>query len=525
MKSVYLAEDLKLSNRLCAVAVMIDNFANPGDQLAAIDSFQREANMLAALRNEHIPQIYDRFNDQQNHYLVMEFVEGDTLEGRIKAAGKLSEAQAIDIAIQILDTLEYLHGLNPPVIYRDMKPSNVMIAPDGKVKLIDFGIARFFQTSTMTTMGTPGYAPPEQYSGKPEARSDLYALAATMHEALTGQTPLPFDFAPLTKLRPGSNKGLSDLLEQAVAENVNDRVSSAGEFKKSLLAIKSEISTPDRRSARLEQLQNNSANPLGATDTPSMGQTWVFNNTTQMAGAAGQGSASVRLNPGQQSLNISPSTSLRSSALRPPSRSQNGGSRNIGWDERTEVLVRRPDDSSDATASQRLNGHASEFEGTLGRLHKGGSPIFKMFIGIAAAAVFAAVGINQWNEIQHEKALIAAHQAYEQQQQLALQEAQRQREILAQQTALREAQLRRRQQEIAALERRREWQIRHAQQQVPAEYPPPYTQPYPEAGPTAPSGGVGEALAEGIVGGVGQAVGETVGQALIGSLSRSHHGH
>jgi serine/threonine protein kinase len=508
MKSLYLAQDLKLSNRLCAVAVMIDNFANPSERQAAIDSFQREANMLAALRNEHIPQIYDRFNDQQNHYLVMEFVEGDTLDDRIKTAGKLSELQTINIAIQILDTLEYLHGLNPPVIYRDMKPSNVMIAPDGKVKLIDFGIARFFQTSTMTTMGTPGYAPSEQYGGKAEERSDLYALAATMHEALTGRTPIPFDFPPLGQLRTGSNTHLSDLLKRALADSINDRVSSAREFKKELLAIRSELAAPLQATTQPNELQNDRTNLLRKTAAQPGGQTWVFNNTTQMAGVAGRGSASVRLSPSRRSLNVSPSSSLSSS-------------RDIACDEeRTEVLARGQADSCAAAANQGPDGHAPAFSGASRQLPRGRSSILKTFVGIASLVVFVAVGINQWNEIEHEKAMIAAHQAFEQQQQLALQEAERQRQILLQQEAQREAQLRRQRQLEAALERRREWQTRHAQQQTDPYYPQGEST-QSAAGPDG--GGMGQALAEGLAGAVGGAVGETIGQVIAGGISGSRH--
>ena len=313
MKSVYLAEDLKLNNRLCAVAAMIDNFADPGEQQAAIAAFQREADMLAAVRNEHIPQIYDKFSEQQSHYLVMEFIEGETLENRIRTAGKLSELEIIDIAIQILETLEYLHGLNPPVIYRDMKPSNVMTTPEGKVKLIDFGIARFFQSNSMTTMGTSGYAPPEQYSGKAEQRSDLYALAVSIHEALTGRTPVPFDFPPLGQLRAGSNRHLSDLLEQALADSVNDRIPNAREFKRRLLAIKSELKAPLQTSTRLVALHCGDASATRTMTQPG-GQTWVFNDTTQMSDAAGQ-SASVRQSTGRQnfSQNISPGSSVRGS--------------------------------------------------------------------------------------------------------------------------------------------------------------------------------------------------------------------
>ena len=199
MKLVYLAEDLRLAARRCALAEVVDNFTNPDAQRQAVDAFQREADMLARLNNEHIPRVFDRFSEQNRHYLVMEYIDGATLEEEMKqTGGRLAEARTIDIALQILATLEYLHGLEPPVIYRDLKPSNVMMMTNGQAKLIDFGIARHFQPQQNATMiGTQGYAPPEQYRGKVEQRSDLYALGATMHHALSGRDPAneaPFSF-------------------------------------------------------------------------------------------------------------------------------------------------------------------------------------------------------------------------------------------------------------------------------------------------------------------------------------------
>src|SRR5229473_2341983 len=248
MKQVYLAEDLRLSARPCALAEMVDGFTNPDTQRQAVIGFQREADMLAELSHEHIPRIYDRFSDQNHHYLVMEYVDGTTLEDSIKAAGgKLGGGDVIDIALQILDTLDYLHNLKPPVIYRDLKPSNVMITASGQLKLIDFGIARhFLPQSNATMIGTQGYAPPEQYRGKVEVRSDLYALGATMHHAISGRDPTtepPFSFPPLKKLCPDANPALADLVSAALSYDVGPRIPSAAEFKRRLLAIKIEALT------------------------------------------------------------------------------------------------------------------------------------------------------------------------------------------------------------------------------------------------------------------------------------------
>ncbi len=243
MKLVYLAEDLRLAARRCALAEVVDNFTNPDAQRQAVDAFQREADMLARLNNEHIPRVFDRFSEQNRHYLVMEYIDGATLEEEMKqAGGRLAEPRVIDIALQILDTLEYLHGLEPPVIYRDLKPSNVMMMGNGQAKLIDFGIARHFQPLQNATMiGTQGYAPPEQYRGKVELRSDLYALGATMHHALSGRDPAneaPFSFPPLATLCPDANPALTALVDDALAYDVERRVPSAAEFKRRLKDIR-----------------------------------------------------------------------------------------------------------------------------------------------------------------------------------------------------------------------------------------------------------------------------------------------
>src|ERR1700733_9597886 len=248
MKLVYLAEDLRLASRPCALAEMVDSFTDPTMQQQAVAASQREADMLAQLSNEHIPRVFDRFSEQNRHYLVMEYIDGSTLEDELKnSGGKLDEARVIEIALQVLDTLQYLHNLEPPVVYRDLKPSNVMLGRNGQVKLIDFGIARFFLPQSNATMiGTQGYAPPEQYRGRAEARSDLYALGATMHHALSGRDPAaepPFSFPKLRTLCPTVTPALADLVDQALEYDAVHRMADAEEFKERLLAIKSGATT------------------------------------------------------------------------------------------------------------------------------------------------------------------------------------------------------------------------------------------------------------------------------------------
>src|SRR5581483_6873520 len=271
MKLVYLAEDLRLAARRCALAEVVDSFTDPNAQRQAIAAFEREADMLARLSNEHIPRVFDRFSEQNHHYLVMEYIDGLTLEEEMKrTGGRLPEARVIDIALQVLDTLEYLHGLEPPVIYRDLKPSNVMLTASGQAKLIDFGIARHFNPQQNVTMiGTQGYAPPEQYRGKVELRSDLYALGATIHHALSGRDPAneaPFSFPQLRTLCPNVDPALAALVDEALAYDVERRVPSAAEFR-----------------ARLEVIRNGLVAPSAAGDASA--------GATLQAGGAGASAA------------------------------------------------------------------------------------------------------------------------------------------------------------------------------------------------------------------------------------------
>ncbi|MGH7812381.1 MAG: serine/threonine protein kinase [Candidatus Binataceae bacterium] len=280
MKLVYLAEDLRLAARPCALAEMVDSFTSPETQKQAVTAFMREADMLAQLSNEHIPRVFDRFSEENHHYLVMEYIEGVTLEQRLKeAGGKLGEHETIDVALQVLDTLDYLHHLEPPVIYRDLKPSNVMIVPSGLAKLIDFGIARLFQPMRNATMiGTQGYAPPEQYRGQVEFRSDLYALGATMHHALSGRDPAlepPFSFPPMRSACPGVTPALADLIDQALKYDVALRVADAAEFRDRLLAIESGAPAASIRGygapAGRSQMNLPLSNPpAGAASAPTM---------------------------------------------------------------------------------------------------------------------------------------------------------------------------------------------------------------------------------------------------------------
>ncbi len=240
MGMVYLANDQRLANRPCAIKEMVDHFIDQAQRIEANEYFAREADTLAQLKHQAIPAITDRFELANRHYLVMEYVEGRNLEEELAVRGEpLPEGLVIDIARQLCDVLAYLHGLVPPIIYRDMKPSNVMLNSNGRVVLVDFGIARLFKAARKGTMiGTLGFAPPEQYQGLVDPRSDIYSLGATLHYVLTGRDPEkfpPFSFPPVRDLRPAVSSNLAGAIDAALAYEMDGRPARIQEFRDMML--------------------------------------------------------------------------------------------------------------------------------------------------------------------------------------------------------------------------------------------------------------------------------------------------
>ena len=254
MGRVYLANDTRLANRPAAVKEMI--VGDGAQERKAIEDFHREASVLARLTHPSIPQIIDYFGEQGRHYLVMEYVAGGDLQHRLDEMGdgsRMRETEVVEMASQLLDVLQFLHSQKPPIIYRDFKPANVMIDHNGRAMLIDFGIARFLPRGGRgTQIGSVGYAPPEQYLGKLEPRSDLYALAATMHHLLTGRDPQlqpPFSFPPLKELAPEISSQTAQVVMAALDKDINRRPASALAMRDSLpkLAAPRAVSTTTAR--------------------------------------------------------------------------------------------------------------------------------------------------------------------------------------------------------------------------------------------------------------------------------------
>jgi serine/threonine protein kinase len=225
MGAVYQAEDTQLFNRRCVVKEMLTHHLSPPDRAEAERNFRREAALLASLRHPSIPQIYEYFVEGNRYYLVMEYVEGESLAEQMTRSGSLPEAEVLRYAAQICDVLVYLSTRQPPVVHRDVKPPNIILRGDpAQVILVDFGVAKpkAGRGQDTAAWGTMGYAAPEQAAGQAEPRSDVYALAATIYHALTNDDPgdHPFNFPDLAKLSPR----LRDTLGQALSQDANQRL-------------------------------------------------------------------------------------------------------------------------------------------------------------------------------------------------------------------------------------------------------------------------------------------------------------
>ncbi len=294
--AVYLAEDLLAGKKQVALKEIRLAGLSAQEMIEATDAFNREVSLLPGLRHGHLPRVYDHFTDAQHWYVIMEFIAGETLESYVqKVPGwRLPVEVALDMGIQLADVLDYLHSRQPPIIFRDLKPANIMRTPTGHLYLIDFGIARIFkpgQPRDTIAFGSPGYAPPEQY-GKAQttARADLYSLGATLHFLLSGDDPAntPFSFAPFAPslaAQPGM-ASLQRLIMQMVELDAAKRPESA-------LAVKREL---QEIATQLLQERLRSLHPI---DRPSSSFIQPYVPSSQIGGS-GQGQIQMGL-PAQKS--------------------------------------------------------------------------------------------------------------------------------------------------------------------------------------------------------------------------------
>jgi len=238
MSTVYLVVDNESPGTMLALKEMKEEPQSDEEREEALPLFHQEAEILRTLSHEGLPSITDFFSAESFHYIVMEFVPGETLQAAFKRRGTpYAVEEIVPIVEQILDILDYLHHQDPPVIFRDLKPSNIMITPEGKVKLIDFGIARHFKPGKVRdtfVMGTPGFSAPEQYGkGQTDPRSDIYSLGAMIYYLLTMEdvTRFSFNFPSATEFNEKIPFWMANLILKCLQKDPGARFHSAMDMK------------------------------------------------------------------------------------------------------------------------------------------------------------------------------------------------------------------------------------------------------------------------------------------------------
>ena len=232
MSVVYLAMDTHL-NKQWAVKE-IRKKGNGKDDVVIVNSLLAEANMMKKLDHPSLPRIVDIIDNGETIFVVMDYIEGESLDKILLEYGPQPEELVIAWAKQLCDVLSYLHSQKPPIIYRDMKPANIMLKPEGHIKIIDFGIAREYKEQSLadtTVLGTKGYAPPEQYSGQTDARSDIFALGMTMHHLLTGIDPRGGEkYVPVRMWNPELSEGIEIIIDKCVQPAAENRYQNCSDL-------------------------------------------------------------------------------------------------------------------------------------------------------------------------------------------------------------------------------------------------------------------------------------------------------
>lgn len=272
MGAIYRAQDLRLEGRVCAVKEILPDllvgYENNGTDLAqTIEQFYQEASVLARLDHPNLPKVSDYFSVDRREYLVMDFVKGrdlhDILIETRQQKKYLSEAQVLAWTTQLLDALEYLHSQEPPVLHRDIKPHNIKITPEGRLKLVDFGLVKVLQQDDARTVtvvqgrGTVAYTPLEQYggdSGYTDVRTDIYSMGATLYHLLAGTPPRdakerflkPGLLLPLRQQNPAISVRTERAIFQALAMHPDERPANIAALRQALFGMnRAKATRPD----------------------------------------------------------------------------------------------------------------------------------------------------------------------------------------------------------------------------------------------------------------------------------------
>jgi eukaryotic-like serine/threonine-protein kinase len=242
MGAALLATDKRLDNKLVVIKELISDNTDPEKFKEDERNFKQEVVTLAHLDHPLIPNVMDNFEEGSRYFMVQEYVEGENLEDRMDRLNQpMKEREVLLIASEVLDILDYLSQQTPPIVHRDIKPANIIISTkDKRAHLVDFGIARAdvarnVRRKQTSALGTPGYAPPEQYQGNADPRSDLYALGATMHHLLTNRDPRnypPFTYVPVRTLNAQLSPEVERVVARAVNNDVTQRYQSAAAMKR-----------------------------------------------------------------------------------------------------------------------------------------------------------------------------------------------------------------------------------------------------------------------------------------------------
>ncbi|MDF2558055.1 MAG: serine/threonine protein kinase [Bacillales bacterium] len=244
MSTVFLVQDNRLQKEWALKTIKRSILKN-GEIFT--QSLLSEVEILKKIEHPSIPRIVDVFEDEHQISIVLDLVTGNSLDQIVEVSGPFTQELTLQVGLQVCDTLNYLHSLQDPIIYRDLKPSNLVLGQNGKIRIVDFGIARVLKKEKVEDticLGTRGYAAPEQYggSGQSDKRTDVYCLGVTLYHLLTGHNPSspPYEISPIRKLKPHLSRELEKIILKATKTNPNDRYQDCNELKKALENYKKE---------------------------------------------------------------------------------------------------------------------------------------------------------------------------------------------------------------------------------------------------------------------------------------------